>query len=100
MAAFQVTSSELKAKANELRDLNSQFKTQVGSLESQEGALVSMWEGEARNAFDTAFKNDKGQMDNFYNLMQQCCAALENIAAKYDMAEAQNVSTAQARTYR
>lgn len=99
MAAFQVTSSELKAKAGELRELNSQFKTQVGNLESQEGSLVSMWEGEARNAFDIAFKNDKSQMDNFYNLIEQYCVALENIAAKYDMAEAQNVSTAQARTY-
>lgn len=99
MAAFQVTSSELKAKAGELRNLNSQFKTQVGNLESQESTLVNMWEGDARNAFDTAFKNDKGQMDNFYNLIEQYCVALENIAAKYDMAEAQNVSTAQARTY-
>lgn len=99
MAAFQVTSSELRTKASELRELNSQFKTQVGNLESQEGSLITMWEGEARNAFDTAFKNDKTQMDNFYNLIEQYCVALENIAAKYDMAEAQNVSTAQARTY-
>lgn len=99
MAAFQVTSSELKAKANELRDLNAQFKTQVGNLESQEGSLLTMWEGEAKKAFDTAFKNDKSQMDNFYNLIEQYCVALENIAAKYDMAEAQNVSTAQTRTY-
>lgn len=99
MAAFQVTSRELKTKASELRDLNGQFKTQAGNLETQESSLVSMWEGEARNAFDTAFKNDKAQMDNFYNLIEQYCVALENIAAKYDMAEAQNVATAQSRTY-
>lgn len=99
MAAFQVTSSELKAKASDLRDLNAQFKTQVGNLESQEGSLTSMWEGEARNAFDIAFKNDKAQMENFYNLIEQYCAALDNIAAKYDMAEAQNIATAQTRTY-
>lgn len=99
MAAFQVTSSQLKAKASELRELNGQFKTQVGNLESQEGSLLTMWEGNARNTFDTAFKNDKAQMDNFYNLIEQYCVALENIAAKYDMAEAQNVSTASARSY-
>ena len=99
MAAFQVTSSELKAKAGELRELNAQFKTQVGNLETQEGALASMWEGEAKTAFDTAFKSDKGQMDSFYNLIEQYCVALENIAAKYDAAEAQNVSTASSRTY-
>lgn len=99
MAAFTVTSSELRAKANELRNLNSQFKSQVSNLESQEGNLVSMWEGEARNAFDTAFKNDKVQMDNFQNLIEQYCAALESIAAKYDLAESQNTMTAQTRTY-
>lgn len=100
MAAFQVTSRELKAKANELRDLDAQFKSQVGNLESQEGSLISMWEGEARDTFDMAFKNDKAQMDNFHNLIQQYCAALENIASKYDLAEARNVSTAQTRNYR
>ncbi len=99
MAAFMVTSSELKSKANELRNLNAQFKSQVGNLESQEGSLVSMWEGEARDAFDMAFKNDKTQMDNFYNLIEQYCAALETIAAKYEAAEARNLSTAQTRTY-
>lgn len=99
MAGFEVTVSELKAKATELRDLNAQFKTQVGNLESQEGSLCSMWEGEAKSAFDKAFKSDKSQMDNFYNLIEQYCVALENIAAKYDLAESQNVSTAQTRSY-
>ncbi len=99
MAAFQVTSRELKAKAAELRKLNAQFKTQVGNLEAQEGSLTAMWEGEAKNAFHTAFRNDKGQMDNFYNLIMQYCVSLENIATKYEMAEAQNVSIAQARNY-
>lgn len=100
MALIQVSAAELKAKAGELRNLNSQFKTQVGNLESQEQTLISMWEGEARDAFNTAFNNDKMQMDNFYNLIEQYCAALEAIAAKYELAEAQNVSTAASRTYR
>lgn len=99
MGLIQVSATELKAKAGELRNLNSQFKTQVGNLESQEQTLVGMWEGEARDAFNNAFNNDKAQMDNFYNLIEQYCVALENIAAKYDMAEAQNVSTAASRTY-
>lgn len=99
MAAFMVTAGQLKAKAGELRDLNAQFKSQVGNLESQESSLVSMWEGEAKNAFHTAFQNDKTQFDNFYNLIEQYCASLENIASRYDMAEARNVSTAQTRSY-
>lgn len=99
MALIRVTASELKTKASELKDLNGRFKSQVGSLESQEQTLVSMWEGEARDAFNTAFNSDKTQMNNFYNLINQYCSALELIAAKYDMAEMQNVSTASTRKY-
>lgn len=99
MGLIQVSASELKVKAGELRNLNSQFKTQVGNLESQEQALIGMWEGEARDAFNVAFNNDKTQMDNFHNLIEQYCVALENIAAKYEMVESQNLSTASTRTY-
>lgn len=99
MGLIQVSANELRAKAASLRELNGMFKSQVGNLESQEQTLVGMWEGEARDAFNNAFNNDKAQMDNFYNLIEQYCVALENIAAKYEMAEAQNVSTAAARTY-
>lgn len=99
MALIQVTASQLKAKAGELRDLNSQFKTQVTNLESDEQALAGMWEGEAKTAFHTAFNNDKGQMDNFYNLIEQYCVTLENIAIKYEQAESQNTETAASRTY-
>ena len=98
MAAFQVTASELRKTAGELRELNGQFKSQVGNLETEEGNLVAMWEGEARNAFDAAFKNDKGQMDVFYNLIENYCQTLEAIAAEYEKAEAQNTATAQQRT--
>jgi len=99
MALIQVTASQLRSKAGELRNLNAQFKSQTSSLESQEQVLGSMWEGEAKTAFHTAFTNDKTQMDNFYNLIEQYCQALENIATKYDIAENQNVQTASTRTY-
>lgn len=100
MAAFQVTASELRTKAENLRSTNSQFKTQVGNLENQEKSLASMWEGDAKTAFHTAFNNDKVQMDNFYNLIEQYCAALENIAAQYEKTEMMNTDTASTRAYR
>jgi WXG100 family type VII secretion target len=99
MASFQVTSSELKTKASELRQINAQFKSQLANLDDQEGTLIAMWEGEAKEAFNSAFKSDRVQMDNFYNLIEQYCVALENIAAKYNQAEAVNTSTASTRTY-
>lgn len=99
MAAFRVTASELKTKAGTLREYNSNFKTQVQGLAEQETSLVGMWEGEARDAFDKAFQNDKMQMENFSKLVDTYCEALELIASKYELAEAQNLGTAQTRTY-
>jgi WXG100 family type VII secretion target len=99
MASFQVTSSELKTKASELRQINAQFKSQLANLDDQEGALIAMWEGEAREAFNSAFKSDRVQMDNFHSLIEQYCVALENIAVKYNQAEAVNTSTASTRKY-
>lgn len=97
MAAFQVSSSELKAKANELRDLNGQFKSQIGELETKEVSLVSKYKGASSDAFDARFKEEKNQMDNFCNLIEQYCVALDNIAAEYYKAEMQAVAIAQSR---
>ncbi|MCI9464347.1 MAG: WXG100 family type VII secretion target [Lachnospiraceae bacterium] len=99
MASFRVTASELKAKAGTLREYNGQFKTQVEGLSEQEGSLIGMWEGMARDAFDKAFQQDKLQMDNFAMLVDQYCEALELIASKYELAENQNYNTATTRSY-
>lgn len=99
MAMIQVTAAELRSKAEELRGMNGQLKSQIGKLETDEQALSAMWEGEAQRAFRMAFQNDKGQMDSFTQLMEQYCRTMENIAAKYEMVESQNVQTASKRTY-
>lgn len=99
MALIRVTASELRKQASELRNLNGQFKQNVGSLESQEAELKTQWEGEANEAFHAAFTSDKTQMDNFYNLIEQYCTTLENIAAQYEKAEAANAERAAQRTY-
>lgn len=92
MAAFQVSTSQLRAKAGELRELNAQFKTQVGNLETQKTALGSKWEGEAKATFDAAFESDKAKMDAFYQLIERYCVALESMAMEYEKAEQKNVA--------
>lgn len=99
MAEFRVTSAELRRKADELKNLNSQFKSKVGELVNNEGSLVSMWEGPARDAFHNAFNSDKAQWDNFYSLIEQYIIALNNNAAEYDSKEALNVNIASRRNY-
>lgn len=99
MAMIRVTAAQLKAQAENLRTTNANFKAQVTNLENQELSLKNMWEGEANDAFHSAFSRDKIQMDNFFNAIQQYITVLENIAAKYEQAEAQNTSTATTRKY-
>ncbi|MCR5734004.1 MAG: WXG100 family type VII secretion target [Lachnospiraceae bacterium] len=99
MAFFQVTSSELRSRAEELRTLNGNFKAQTEALQNTEETLRTMWEGEANNTFHAAFVRDKGQMDGFKQTIDQYIEALLTIASKYDEAEARNVSLASNRTY-
>ena len=97
MSMFRVSSSELRQKADQLEQMNNQFKAAVEALSSQEHSLATMWEGEAQKAFRTAFNNDRQQFDNFYNGIVKYIQALRDAAQKYDEAEAKNLSTAQTR---
>ena len=99
MADFTVSISDLKVKVDALRQLNAQFKSQVGELEATEANLNGMWEGEAKNTFHNAFSSDKTQMNNFYNAVEVYAQRLEAIATRYAQAEATNIEIAAERTY-
>ena len=98
-STITVTPTELKNKASELKQFNSSLKTQIEDLRAQESALVGKWEGEAKTAFDGAFKKDMVQMENFYNAIERYVAALLEIAARYEAAENANTNIATTRTY-
>lgn len=97
MSMFRVSSGELRQKAQQLEQMNAQFKTAVESLSNQEQNLATMWEGEAQKAFRTAFNNDRQQFMNFYNGIAKYIQALQDAAREYEQAEAKNLSTAQTR---
>lgn len=97
MSMFRVSSGELRQKAQQLEQMNAQFKTAVESLSNQEQNLATMWEGEAQKAFRTAFNNDRQQFMNFYNGIAKYIQALQDAAQQYEQAEAKNLSTAQTR---
>nr|WP_300167677.1 WXG100 family type VII secretion target [uncultured Flavonifractor sp.] len=99
MSQFTVTFQQLKSAIDTLTQLNSDFKTATSNLESTEGQLCSMWEGQARDTFDAAFKRDKTQMDNFYNAIQVYIQVLQENLARYQQAEAENTEIASTRKY-
>lgn len=90
MSEIKVTAKELERTAQELQQLNEQFKSQVANLESLEGVLATQWVGDAQKAFHTAFLRDKQQMDTFYTEINKYVTALQTDAVKYSKMEAEN----------
>lgn len=99
MATTMISSSALVARAQELEDLNNQFKTQVNALEEKEQALKGMYEGDAATEFHNAFSRDKIQMDNFFNCIARYAVVMREIAAKMDQTESENRTIASTRSY-
>ncbi|MCR5508497.1 MAG: WXG100 family type VII secretion target [Lachnospiraceae bacterium] len=98
MSFFQVTSAQLFSKAEALKGLNARFKSGIDTLQTTEGSLKSMWEGEANETFHNAFVRDKGRMDQFHEAIERFIEALIIIAGKYEEAEKKNTQTAAARS--
>lgn len=94
---IRVTTSTLRSKAEELRNLNERFKNEVSGLNDREKQLLTMYEGDASKAFDTEFQKDKQKFDIFYAGINQYIQRLLDSADAYDRAEAQNLSVAQTR---
>lgn len=97
MAEIRVTPSELRRKADDLRNLNQKFWNEVDTMIDNERQLSGMWEGEARNAFHTAFEADKGKMERFHANIELYVQALLENAQKYEEAENKNTTTATTR---
>lgn len=99
MASFSVTSSEMTKKIKDLREKNQSLKGQITKMKESKDALNSTWEGAAKKNFGTAVENDAIQMTNFSKLIEQYCAALENIVSNYEKTEVQNANTIAKRRY-
>lgn len=99
MSFFEVTSAQVKYKADMLRDLNQQYKSRFAELENMEQSLCSMWEGEAKSAFHREFTRDKSQVDIFTNLIEKYAQTLYEIAIRYEEAERRAAELAASRSY-
>ena len=97
MAEIQVTTATLRSKAEELNQLNEQFKNAVSSLTDEESALRSQYEGASSEAFHSTFTKDITQRNNFYNAIAQYVQKLIQSAEAYEKAEQRNVATATTR---
>ncbi len=96
---IRVTAQNLRSKAEELKNLNSQFRNTATQLEESEETLHGMWEGEAHDAFHNAFHRDRTQMDNFWRAIEEYVQRLVATAARYEQTEASNVAIGTERKY-
>lgn len=99
MSKFNVTTAKLREGANQLSEMNQNFISAVSELESLKATLDSMWDGQANSAFNNAMARDVEQMRGFSTAISTYIATLNEIAARYDLAEARNTDTATRRTY-
>ena len=99
MAFIYLEASSLSEKANELEALNEHLLIIIENLNDYEANLSSMWEGEAKEAFRTAYQRDAIQMKNFYNAIFLYVAQLRVIIERYRQREMLNTQTAATRTY-
>ena len=99
MALIRVSANELRARAEQLNEMNNTLKAKIEEFSASSDALAAQWEGEARDAFANACTQDKAQMDNFVQVIQQFYQALIAMAQAYENAESKNLEIASTRTY-
>ena len=97
MAEIKVTPKELRNKAQELQNLNKQFRTEVEKMVGYRTQLDSMWDGEARLAFDKAFDTDKAKWETFAKNIDDYVQKMLETAETYETAEQNNLQTASTR---
>ena len=99
MALIRVSANELRARAEQLNEMNNSLKAKVEEFSASADSLAAQWEGEARDAFANACAQDKAQMENFIQVIQQFYQALIAMAQAYENAESKNLEIASNRTY-
>lgn len=99
MSFYQVNSNDLRNQCEQLISLNGRLRQEKETLASNEMALNSMWEGEAHESFHQAFQRDMGQVEAFIEVIDNYTKIMDQIASRYDNAEAKNFNISSNRTY-
>ncbi len=94
MSEIFVTSGLLRIRAEELGQLNEQFKRAVSSLIQEEEALHSQYEGDASDAFHSAFTGDARKWENYHHAVDRFVQNLIQTADGYERAEQASLNIA------
>ena len=96
MAEIYVRSSNsLQEVITQLRDLNTQFRTQAENIRTEQGNLTQKWEGDASTAFQEHFRAEEGNFESFATTIDEYVRGLEEILRNYEVAEQMNKNIAE-----
>lgn len=102
MASKKITvnTQQVSKRANDLKEKNATLNKRISSLETLEGSLNVMWDGEANDTFHKEFCSDIVQMKNFHRLINEYVDKLNEIVRAYEQAERDVNEIAKVRTYK
>lgn len=92
MAQFGVNLAKLEQCLSDLKRDHKDFSSEVENLCTSEKTLSGKWEGDAKDAFESAFTKDTTYMNNFGKLLGEYENALQQVIDAYRTAESTNVN--------
>lgn len=94
MSEIIVSANELTKNKEELSTLKKTFEGQIRKLEAESKSLNSMWDGEAKRAYQTSMGADIAKLMAFLKVLVEIIAILETIISLYRKMEQKNSALA------
>ena len=87
MSKVTTNTVQMRKAASEIEELNRQFQSHIKELVSEKDELCTMWDGEAKQAFQAAFNKSIDTLESFYSTIEKYLRAINEAAAGYEKAE-------------
>ena len=100
MALNRINTQEMRAVANSVEQLASDYTRKVTDLYSAGQELDKMWDGDANATFNAQLGQDQPRFELLNKVISQYVQVLRENAEAYDKSEAEAVQTLQTNTVR
>ena len=97
MATMDITSSQMRLIASEIKKQMETWDAAVEKIYSLNAELDATWEGEGKAEFNRMLAEDKTKYQNLSAMMQEYQNAILHIASKYDEGDLEAKSILSAR---
>lgn len=86
--------ADLRAEATNFDEHATETKKVTDQMLELVESTSAVWEGEARNKYNTQFQGLSNDMEKIYNMCKEYSTDLIEIAKNYETAENDNIATA------